>query len=96
MKFFTTGDTQVHAVKCCVLFDPSDGAICHVHHDVTLEGAQETPDRLLEETTLKWAKQHGVDPAKVELLHVDAAAMKPGMKYVVDLKTRRLVPKRPE
>src|SRR5262249_55516551 len=39
VNFITTGKAQVRSVKCCVLFDPKDGAILHMHRVVTMEGA---------------------------------------------------------
>jgi len=91
MTFLSTGGTQVRSVKCCVLFDPSDGAIHHVHRVVTMEGADETPEQLIEKRTLQLAKELGVEVAQLQLLHVDAHSIEPNQQYVVDLSKRCLV-----
>lgn len=84
MTFVTTGRSQVRSVKCCILFNPKDGAILHTHRVVTMEGAAETPDHLVEERTRKLAKGFGLDVSSLELLHVDATLIQPGVKYTVD------------
>jgi hypothetical protein len=73
MNFTTTGRSQVRSVKCCVLFDPRDGAILHTHRVVTMDGAAETSDQL------------------VDVLHVNAKAIEPGLTYTVDRGKRRLI-----
>ena len=90
MNFTTTGRSQVRSVKCCVLFDPADGKIVHTHRVVTMEGAEETPARLLEERVRHLAKGFGLNLASLELMHVDAGHLQPGVTYRVD-KDKRLV-----
>jgi len=68
MEFNTTGRSQVRSVKCCVLYDPKDGAIFHTHRVVTMDGAAETPDHLVEERTRQLAKGLGLDVGSLELL----------------------------
>jgi hypothetical protein len=91
MNFMATGRSQVRSVKCCVLFDPKDGTILHMHRVVTMEGAAETPDHLVEERTRQLAKGFGLDVASLELLHVDANVIQPGVKYTVDQGKRCLI-----
>ena len=91
MSFLSTGRTQIRSVKCCVLFDPSDGVIHHVHRVVTMEGADETPEQLIEERTFQLAKELGVEVAQLQLLHVDEHSIEPNKQYVVDLSKRCLV-----
>jgi hypothetical protein len=91
MNFTATGRSQVRSVKCCVLFDPKNGAILHMHRVVTMEGAAETPDKLVEERTRQLAEGLGLDVASLELLHVDAKVIQPGVKYTVDRGKRSLI-----
>lgn len=91
MEFLSTGRTQVRSVKCCVLFDPSDGAIHHVHRVVTIEGADDTPEQLIEQRTLQLAKELGLEVARLQLLHVDPHSIEPNKQYAVDPSRRCLV-----
>src|SRR5262245_37319542 len=91
MNFTATGRSQVRSVKCCVLFDPKDGAILHTHHVVTMEGAAETPDHLVEDRARQLAKGFGLDVASLEALHVDAKLIEPGVQYAVDPGKRCLI-----
>lgn len=91
MTFQSTGRAQVRSEKCCVLFDPSDGAIRHVHRVVTMEGADETPEQIIEKRTLQLAKELGVEVAQLQLLHVDPRSIEPGQQYVVDPAKRCLM-----
>jgi len=91
MKFTSTGKSQVHSEKCCVLFDPADGTIRHLHRVVTMEGAEETPENVIEKRTHHLAKEFGLDVAKLHALHVDARSIEPNMNYVVDTAKRCLV-----
>jgi hypothetical protein len=91
MNFVTSGRSQVRSVKCCILFDPKDGAVVHTHRVVTMEGADETPDHLVEERARHLARGLGLDVSSLELLQVDPKTMQPGVKYKVDRHKRRLV-----
>ena len=91
MRFVSTGKAQVRSVKCCVLYEPSTGQIRHVHHVVTLVGADETPEKAIEERILKLAKETGTDSRELHLLHVHASELEPSRDYKVDTKKRRLV-----
>ena len=44
MQFRTTGTAKLSSVSCCLLFDPMDSKIRHVHRIVTIE-EQPTPGR---------------------------------------------------
>src|SRR5678815_4232372 len=91
MRFLSTGRTQVRSIKCCILFDPSDGAICHTHRVVTLDGADETPKEQIEKRTLKLAKELGLEVKKLQVLHINANDIEPGKQYAVNPTTHRLV-----
>jgi hypothetical protein len=92
MNFLSTGRSRVRSIKCCVLFDPSDGAIRHAHRVITMEGVDETPAQRIEERTSQLARRLGVDVAGLQLLHVDAATIEPNQRYIVDVGRRCLVP----
>jgi protein-tyrosine-phosphatase len=91
MEFLTTGRTSVQSVKCCVLFGPSDGVIRHVHHVVTMEGADETEEAAIEKRTVELARESGVSVKGLKALLVDPAEIKSDKVYAVDPKGRRLV-----
>ena len=91
MEFLTTGRTSVQSVKCCVLFNPSDGAVRHVHHVVTMEGAVETAEPAIEKRTVGLARESGVNVKGLKSLLVDPAEIESDKVYAVDPKARRLV-----
>ena len=91
MSFATTGAARVRSMKCCVAFDASSGAIVHVHRVITLEGAEETPEREIEETALRYAREVDAQAGELRVLHVDPQSMKAGVHYVVDPAKRALV-----
>ena len=90
MNYLSTGKTQVKSDKYCVLYDPASGVIRHVHRVVTMDGAEETPQLVVEQRALKLAADFGLDVKRVQPLHVDAAQVEPGRQYKVDVKSRRL------
>ena len=91
MQSITTGKKKIRSVKCCVLFDSSDGKIRHVHRVVTVEGAEEPSTEQVEKRTRQLAKELKLDVTKLHALHVDTSAIKPGLRYAVDPSKRRLV-----
>lgn len=91
MKFMTTGTARVHSVKCFVVFGRADGKIHHVHHSVTMVGGAETPDHDLGKRALSLAAKRGIDPATVDVLQIEPAAIQPGDRFYVDTKNRSLV-----
>ena len=90
MKFLSTGRTQVRSIKCCILFDPSDGEIRHTHRVVTLDGADETPKDQVEKRTIKLAEELGLEVKKLQMLHVNADDIEPGKQYTVNPATHCL------
>lgn len=91
MTFQTTGRTRVRSIKCCVLFDPADGTIRHTHRIVTMEGADETPEPMIEERTRLLAREFGIEVDRLQLLHVDSQGIESNKHYKVDPRNRRLV-----
>jgi len=91
MNFQTTGQGKVSSVSCCLLFDPKDGRICHVHRIVTMEGAPATPQAALESRTLQLAKELGLDTSRLRVLHVAEEALAEAAHYTVDPVSSTLV-----
>jgi hypothetical protein len=91
MHFTSTGKKQPKSVKSCVLFDSADGTIRHVHHVVTMEGAEENSTERIEQRARQLAKDLAVDGTNLHALHVDISSIKPGVKYKVDPSKRCLV-----
>ena len=91
MNFHTTGSAKVKSISACLLFDPTDGTIQHLHRVVTIEGAPDTTKADLEAQTLKLAKDMGLDTARLHVLHVDEKALDEPAHYTVDPKARTLV-----
>lgn len=90
MNFSTTGSQNVKSVGSCVLFDPKTGAIHHVHHVVTMEGAAETSEAELEKETVGAARRLGLGTARLRVLHVAQDAFAERAHYSVDLRNRTL------
>ena len=91
MKFVSTGSDSVKSVSCCLLFDPQDGKIQHVHRVVTMEGAPDTSKKDLETQTVKVAKDLGLDTGRLQVLHVEEEALSEPARYSVDPAKRTLV-----
>jgi hypothetical protein len=91
MNFASTGDSRVQSLRCCVLFDPADGTIHHMHQVVTIAGAAETPEAMIEQRARQLAKELGVDTTTLQALHVDPAALRRGVRYAVGTANRCLV-----
>ncbi|MGL6235537.1 MAG: hypothetical protein ACRC20_09355 [Segniliparus sp.] len=91
MEFSSTGLHKVQSVSSCLLFDPRDGSIRHLHRVVTIEGAAPTSKAELEAQTLAEAKRLGLPAEQLQVLHVDEEALAEPARYSVDLTTRKLV-----
>jgi hypothetical protein len=91
MNFQTTGQGKVSSVSCCLLFDPMDGRICHVHRIITMEGAPVTAQAALESRTLQLAKELGLDTGRLRILHVAEEALTEAAQYTVDPVSSTLV-----
>jgi len=91
MNPITTGRAKIHSIRCCVLFDPSDGAIRHVHRVVTVQGVEEPSADEIEKRTRHLAKELNLDVSSLHALHVEVSSIKPGIRYAVDPSKRRLI-----
>jgi hypothetical protein len=93
--FTSTGSHTVKSVVSCLLFDPKDGSVRHVHRIVTIDGAPPTSQADLEAQTLATAKKLGLPTDQLEVLHADEDALAEPGHYSVDLATRTLVKRAP-
>jgi hypothetical protein len=62
--------------RVCVLFDPHDGRIVHVHGITTLDGAKQIGADELAARVIAHAKGFGHEVAGLKTLHVPIAAMR--------------------
>jgi hypothetical protein len=94
MTIQATGELRIQAQTCCVLFDPDDGEIRHVHHAVTIEGAAVKSQEAVEARARELARESGLGDKGLHALHVDASELELGQAYRVDPEKRRLVKRR--
>ena len=78
-------------VRACVLYDPEDGGVVHVHHFVTVQGAQKRSEPEIEREALEVAGRHGRATPRLNALHMAGFEIQPRTSYSVDPKTRTLV-----
>ncbi len=77
----------MQSVQCCVVFDPTDGTIRHIHEVVTLEGGEAVSDYEVEQRALSLAAEMGLerlDVSTLKAIHVDPEELAPGRRYAVD------------
>lgn len=91
MEFTTTDKGQIRSEMACLLYDPENGAILHVHRVVTFKGAEEWPVTAIEERTRQLATNFGLEAERLKSLIVDGKKLKPEKDYRVDPKKQRLV-----
>ncbi len=91
MPFQTTGKRRIVSAKSCVVYDKVKGRILHVHHVLTIEGAQEASDSDVEKKAVELATSRGIKPAKISVLSVDPKLLESHARYKVDVKKRVLV-----
>ena len=78
--------------KVCVLFDPKDGRIVHVHGVTTLSKGRSCSKSELEERTISRAKAFGNSVSGLKTLHVPLSAIRQQGPLKVDDKGERLIP----
>jgi hypothetical protein len=88
----TTDAPRVQSVQTCVVFDPTDGTIQHIHDVVTLEGAGAVSDYEVEQRALSLVAERGLDSSTLKTIHVDPEELEPSRRYAVDPDTSRLTP----
>ena len=75
----------------CVIFNPEDGAIQHLHTVTTLGSGKRVRATEVEREALTLAREAGRKVDGARLLHLPDAELRPYVRYRVDLKTSRLV-----
>ncbi len=80
----TTDAPRVQSVQTCVVFDPTDGTIQHIHDVVTFEGGEAVSDYDVEQRALSLAADRGLDASMLKTIHVDPEELEPGRRYAVD------------
>jgi hypothetical protein len=75
----------------CVLYDPVDGRIIHIHQTVVLAGAKAPGKTAVERKARALLQSRGVDASKAKALHVDRPKLRPDTHYEVDPRKGRLV-----
>jgi hypothetical protein len=88
-----SGAPRVQSVQCCVVFDPADGEIKHIHDVVTFEGGEAVSDYEVEQRALSLAAERGLDSSRLKAIHVDPAELEPARRYAVDPDRSALVPR---
>jgi hypothetical protein len=79
------------SVDVCLLYDPSDGQIKHVHRVATFAGAKKTSKQEVEARCLKHAKKLGHKTTKLKTLHLLNEDFKPSKHYRVDVQASKLI-----
>jgi hypothetical protein len=77
--------------KVCVLFDPKDGRIVHVHGVTTLSKGRSCSKSELEERTISHARAFGNSVSGLKTLHVSLSAIRQRGPLKVDDKGEHLV-----
>jgi hypothetical protein len=79
----------VSSVDVTVLYDPRDGRVVHMHHLVTLEGAERRTRAEQQQRARETALRLGCHVGGLEVLHV-ADFQPAGKTYRVDLQSQAL------
>jgi len=66
------------ASKVCVLFDPTNGRVVHVHGVTVLEGGRSVSEAEIEKRALEHAATAGHSASALKPLHVSVAAIRQG------------------
>jgi len=92
MKFFRNGKAfEPEYDKICVLYDPQNGQVIHIHEVVIPPGGRKVDDNGVETRTFQQAANLGKDTSKLKALHVLPKDIERGSPYKVDLKSIKLV-----
>jgi hypothetical protein len=76
----------------CLLYNPADGRIVHIHRIVNYGSAKKRPGKqAVEARCFEVAKQIGLATTGLKSLHVPDEEFKPSTPYKVDVKKRKLV-----
>lgn len=81
--------------KVCVLYDPKDGRVVHVHGVTTIQGGKQVSDVELEQRTIAHAKSLGHPVHGLRSLRVPISAIRQGGGLKVNAEGTGLVPPEP-
>jgi S1-C subfamily serine protease len=83
---------ESQTVASFVVYRRSDGVILHTHHVMVLPGAEEPRAEAMAAEAVELAGSvAGAEESDVDVLQVDAAELRPGASYAVDVQERRLL-----
>ncbi len=82
---------KVTSSNVCVLYDPIDGRIMHIHQTVVLAGAKAPAKGAVERKARALLQSRGIDASRAKALHVDKPKLRPDTHYEVDPGKERLV-----
>ncbi|MGL5818064.1 MAG: hypothetical protein ACRCZD_17350 [Phycicoccus sp.] len=80
------------ATDTVALYDRSTGSVVHVHHSITMEGAERRSAAQRRDAARAAAASTGASVEDLDVVDTDDFAPEPGRAYRVDLATGRLVP----
>jgi hypothetical protein len=90
----TFGEPTSH--KICVIYDPASGRVIHTHEVLTFPGGRQVTDADAEAEALALlARRSGKDVSGFGVLHVPCGEYQRGVRYRVELPTRRLIARGP-
>jgi hypothetical protein len=90
----TTGGTlNVQAHRVCVIYDPANGRVLHIHHDIALPGGRPAGENEIEAAALGQLRKRGRLTDQLRVLHVKPEELRPDVRYSVDLIEKSLVPR---
>ena len=82
--------------KTCVIYDPADGGVIHTHEVLTFPGGRQVTHAVAEAEALTLlARRTGKDVSGFGVLHVPCGEYQRGVRYRVELPTRRLIARGP-
>jgi hypothetical protein len=88
MSLLSAATVEIQSERACVVYHPRTGRILHLHRVITLRGGREPGAPQIEARALALAAKKRRGPMRV--LHVDPAALTPGVDYKVDVKKMSL------
>ena len=88
----TGGNLRAQAHRVCVIYDPVDGRIIHVHHDVALPGGRPAGENEIETAAMTQLRKRGRETGGLRVLHAKPEDLRPLVRYKVHRLENRLVP----
>lgn len=89
------GTIPIQSSRACIVYDAQSGKIYHVHEVITLQGGREPTEAQIEAHAMAIVKRKGYPEERLSILHMPLEELPRRRAYIVDLKTKALVPKPP-